>query len=50
MLYEAALYRVCAGRIKLNVRRKANIPANVLSQVVRILKEEAPQLLPVILP
>jgi hypothetical protein len=50
MLYEAALYRVCAGRIKLNVRRKANVPANVLSQVARILKEEAPQLLPVILP
>jgi hypothetical protein len=50
MLYEAALYRVCAGRIKLNVRRKANVPANVLSQVARILKEEAPQLLPVVLP
>ena len=44
------LYRVCAGRIKLNVGRKANVPASVLSQIARILKEEAPQLLPVILP
>ena len=50
MLYEAALYRVCAGRLKLNTRRKANVPASVLSQIARTLKDEAPQLLPVILP
>jgi len=50
MLYEAALYRFCAGRLKLNTRRKTNVPASVLSQIARILKDEAPQLLPVILP
>jgi len=49
MLFEAALYRLCAGRLKLNAGRK-EIPASVLSQIARILKEEAPQLLPVILP
>ena len=50
MLYEVALHRVCTGRIKLNTRRRANIPASVLSQIARVLREEAPQLLPVILP
>jgi hypothetical protein len=50
MLFEAAIYSLCAGRLKLNIKRKEGIPASVLSQIARILKEEAPHLLPVILP
>jgi hypothetical protein len=50
MLYQAALYRVCTGHIKLNVRRKAKIPESVLHQIAHTLEEEAPQLLPIILP
>jgi hypothetical protein len=41
MFYQAALYRVCTGRIKLNVRRKAKIPAIVLHQIARSLLGKA---------
>ena len=41
MFYQAALYRVCTGRIKLNVRRKAKIPAIVPHQIARSLLGKA---------
>jgi len=50
MLFEAAIYRLCTGRLKLKVQRKTSIPTSVLSQIARILKKEAPHLIPVILP
>jgi len=50
MDFEAAIYRLCTGRLPLNVRHEKRVPPSVLQQIAQMLRDDAPQLIPVILP